>query len=197
MKLPLTASIGLFLISSPSTQFAGELFSGVAEARRLVTSFYSETEMTPSMVVRADRIYTDYQRKGFFRIGVLPIGVMEGVTFEVHRSQTVTNSLARLHEWLGSQAAKRLEFRKVSFLTFAGGTNRLESGSARVISDGKWELLDGVRLISGTNQVEAARATLQVAGEKTGQLIIATTPPLTNSLFARLEFPTANQKENP
>ena len=192
MKLILTAATGFFLIFSASAQFAGNLFSGGAEARRVVTSFYGEMEMTPSMVVRVDRIYTDYQRKGFFRIGVLPMGVMEGVTFEVHRTETVTNSLAQLHDWLGSQAAKRFEFRKVSFLTFAGGTNHLESGRARVIADGQWELLDGVRLCSGTNQVVSSSATLQVVGERTGQLVMATSPPLTVNLFARIEFPTAN-----
>lgn len=153
--------------------------------------------MKPSMIVRVDSIFTDYERKGFFRIGVLPLEVMEGVTFEVCRPEPVTNSLAQLQDWIGSQAAKRLEFRKVSFLAVAGGTNRLDSGRARIGSDGKWELLDGVRFLSGTNQLEAARATIQMAGEATGQIIMGSTPPFTNNLFAHNEFPTTHQKETP
>lgn len=197
IKLLLAGFIAFHLVSSARSQFASDVLSGRMKARDGVTAFYTGAELTPSMIVRADNIFTDYERKGFFRIGVLPLGVMEGVVFEVCRPELVTNSLVQLHDWIGSQAAKRFEFRKVSFLTLAGSTNRLESGRARIVSDGKWELLDGVRFRSGTNQFEAPRATLQVAGEKTGQVIMATTPPLTNNLFARSEFPTIHQKETP
>lgn len=197
IKLLLGSLTAFHLVFSAKGQFASDLLSGRMKARGVVTALYTGAEQTPSMIVRADSIFIDYERKGFFRIGVLPLGVMEGVTFEVCRPELVTNSLVQLHDWIGSQAAKRFEFRKVSFLTLAGSTNRLESGRARIVSDGKWELLDGVRFRSGTNQFEAPRATLQVAGEKTGQIIMATTPPLTNNLFTRSEFPTTQQKEAP
>jgi len=52
---------------------------------------------------------------------------MEGVTFELQHSESVTNGLAQLEEWLGSQAARRLELRRVSFLVSAPMTNRLEA----------------------------------------------------------------------
>jgi hypothetical protein len=193
----LAGSIGLYFVLPASGQFASDLLSGRFKAQGVVTAFYEGAEQTPSMVVRADAIYTDYERKGFFRIGLLPVGIMEGVTFELHHPESFTNSLAQMRGWLGSQAAKRMEFRKVSFLTFAGETNRLESGRARFSSGGRWELLDGVRLLSGTNQVAAPHATLQVAGKQTGQLVMATDPPCTNNLFVRTEFPTTNQKEAP
>ena len=32
--------------------------------------------------VRVKNLFTDYESKGFFRIGVLPIAVFDGVTFE-------------------------------------------------------------------------------------------------------------------
>ena len=185
------------LCANAKAQFASDLLSGRFKARGVVTAFYERTELTPSMIVRADDIYTDYERKGFFRIGILPVGVMEGVTFELHHPESLTNSLAQMRDWLGSQAAKRLEFRKVNFMTFAGVTNRLESGRARFISGGRWELLDGVRLLSGTNQLAAPRATLQVAGNQCGQLVMATDPPLTNNLFVLTEIQTTNQKETP
>jgi len=193
----LIAVVAVFCCANAQAQFASDLLSGRFKAHGVVTAFYEKMEQTPSMIVRADDIYTDYERKGFFRIGILPVGVMEGVTFELHHPESLTNSLAQMRGWLGSQAAKRMEFRKVSFLTFAGETNRLESGRARFSSGGRWELLDGVRLISGTNQVAAAHATLQVAGKQTGQLVLATDPPCTNNLFVRTEFPTTNQKEAP
>lgn len=193
----IVGSIGLCLLLPASGQFAPDLRSGGFHAQGVTMSFYEGAELTPSMVVRADDIYTDYERKGFFRIGILPVGVMEGITFELHHPTYLTNSLAQMRGWPGSQAAKRLEFRKVTFVIFTGGTNRLESGRARFISGGRWELLDGVRLLVGTNQVVAPRATLQVAGKKSGQLVMATDPPSTNNLFILTEIRTTNQKEIP
>lgn len=197
IKLLLTGSIAFHLVGLAKGQFVSDLLSGRMKARGVVVPFFAGQEQTPSMIMRADRIYTDYERKGFFRIGILPIGVMEGVTFEILHPESATNSLAQLHRWLGPQAAKRLEFRKVNFLPFAGSTNHLASGRVRFVPGGRWELLDGVHLFSGTNQVEARHATLQVAGKQTGQLIMATDPPFTNNLFVRVEFPTTNQKESP
>lgn len=193
----LFATVAVFCCATTQAQFASDLLSGRFKADGVVAPFYDGIEQTPSMVMRADAIYTDYERKAFFRIGVLPLGVMEGVTFELRRPESLTNSLANMRRWVGAQAAKRFEFRKVNFLVFEGSTNRLESGRARFISDGSWELLDGVRFHSGTNQVAAPRATLQIAGEHTGQFVMTTDPPYTNNLFARSEFPSAKQKENP
>jgi hypothetical protein len=193
----LFATVAVFCYANTHAQFASDFLSGRFKAHGVVAPFYNGMEQTPSMVVRADAIYTDYERKAFFRIGVLPLGVMEGVTFELHRPESLTNCLANMHRWVGAQAAKRFEFRKVNFLTFEEGTNRLESGRARFTSDGKWELLDGVRFLSGTNQMAAPRATLQIAGEHTGQLIWATDPPSTNNLFACTKSQTTKRKENP
>ena len=44
-------------------------------------NLYSGTEVEPTTVVRLDQARKDYETKGFFRIGILPIGIMEGVTF--------------------------------------------------------------------------------------------------------------------
>lgn len=196
-KLLLGSLIAFHLVVSATGQLASDLLSGRMKVRDVVTPLYTGAEQTPSMIVRVDSIFTDYERKGFFRIGVLPLGVMEGVAFEVCHPALVTNSLVQLHDWIDSQAAKHFEFRKVSFLTLTGSTNRLESGRARIVSADKWELLDGVCFRSGTNQFEAPRATLQVAGEKTGQIIMATTPPLTNNLFAGSKIQTTQQKVTP
>lgn len=178
-------------------QFVSDLVSGRMKVKGLVVPLYAGMEQTPSMIVRVDNFFTDYERKGFFRIGVLPLGVMEGVTFEVCQLAQVTNSLVSLNDWIDSQAVKRVEFRKLCFLNLAGSTNRLDSTRARIISADKWELLDGVCFRSGTNLVEASRATLQVVGVKAGQIIMKTSPPVTNNLFAYSETAPPQQKVTP
>ena len=176
---------------------ASDLLSGQFKAHSITTAFYSGTERTPSVVVRVDDIYTDYERRGFFRVGVLPLGVMEGFNLEVRQSESVTNSLVQMQNWIGVQASKRLEFRNVKILTYGGGTNQLESSRGRIVSHGRWELFGKVRFFSGTNELVASSATLQVTGPQTGQLIFATAPPCTNNLFTRIEFSSSNQKETP
>jgi hypothetical protein len=183
-KALLSGMTSLLLVSSAQAQFVGDPLSGNVLARGAVITIYQGTEQKPSMIVRANTIFRDYQRKSFFRIGVLPIGVMEGVTFDVRHVESITNSLAQLDHWLGPRAASRLELRQVTIQITATVTNRLQAGRIHVLPGGKWELADDVRLQVGTNQMQAARATLQVAGEGTGTLVMATTPSWTTNFFA-------------
>lgn len=191
-KALLSGMTSLLLVPSAQAQFMGDLLSGNVWARGALITIYQGTEPKPSMIVRANTIFRDYQRKSFFRIGVLPIGVMEGVTFDVRHVESITNSLAQLDHWLGPRAANRLELRQVTIQISATVTNRLQAGRIHVLPGGKWELADDVRLQVGTNQMQAARATLQVAGERTGTLVMGTTPPWTTNFFAlaKSELPT-------
>ena len=71
----------------------------VADGTRLsggVFDLYSGNEAEPAVVVHLDKAYTDYQSKGFFRIGLLPIGVMEGVTFRLQHPDSATLSLIHI-----------------------------------------------------------------------------------------------------
>ena len=110
---------------------ASNMLSGEGKARGVVASFYSGTERTPSVVVRVDSIFTDYERKGFFRIGVLPMGVMEGFDLEVRHPKSITNSLAQTLRWINARAGKRLEFRKIKIFTEAGRRCQLASSQAK------------------------------------------------------------------
>lgn len=174
-----------------------DLLTGQIKAGGFGVALYEPAQLKPSLKVQADRIYTDYERKGFFRLGILPLGVMENVVFEICQTGPATNRLVRLQEWIGASATKRVEFRKVTFLASDGCTNRLECGRVRIGPDGQWELCEGVRFSSGTNQIEAVRATLQVSGERTGQVDLSVTPPRSINLLAANPFQTPFLKENP
>jgi len=187
MRLLIVSLLGALAVCEACAQSAAGILAGGFRLRGGVIGLYSGTETEPATVVRLDRAYTDYERKGFFRIGILPIGVMEGVTFELQHPESVTNGLAQLHQWLEARAASRLELRRVSFLVSAPVTNRLETGRVRPAADGKLALLDGVSFVSGTNQMQAARGVLQITGAQAGQLVLATTPPWTNNLLGRFE----------
>lgn len=189
MRVLFASLIGCFTFWHACAQPAAGLLGGELALRGAVINLYSGTEAEPATVVRLDQVRKDYETKGFFRIGILPIGVMDGVTFELHHPESVTNSLAHLHQWLGPRAAGRLELRRVSFVMSAPVTNRLETGRARLEAEGRLALYDGVVFVSGTNQMRAAGGMLQISGAQAGQLIMETTPPWTNSLFGRFDTP--------
>jgi hypothetical protein len=195
LRLLLLASVLIGSVFCADAQSGADLLAGRIRARGVATAFYAGSEQPPSLILRAESVYTDYQRKGFFRIGLLPVAVMEGVTVELHHPEFMTNSLAQLHQWFGPQGAKALELRRVTFLVSGYTTNHLEAARARVAPQGRIELLDGISFMSGTNLVRAPRGALQVTGEHSGELILETTPPRTHQLFAHTETNNPLNKE--
>src|ERR1035437_1821123 len=64
--------------------------------------------------IHAARLFTDYERHGFFRIGLLPIPVAEDIQIEIRSADCLTNALSGLH--FGNEpslAERRFEFRKI------------------------------------------------------------------------------------
>lgn len=164
------------------TESAAGLFQHGMELRGVTVPLYCKTEREPCAILRVDRVYTDLQTKGFFRIGVLPLEVMRGVTIEVCRADRAAASLAELHHWLGTKAAGRLELRDFKLVIPAAPTNRLDAARVRFLPAGAWELMNGVHYVAGANHLHAERATLQVTGDDAGRLILATSS-ATNRLF--------------
>jgi hypothetical protein len=143
-----------------------------------VQSFYADQQLLPCAVLQADLIHVDYERKGFFRIGALPLLAVEGFQFEVRNPDLAATSFAKLQDWVMSQShgTSRLELRQPVFVINALSTNRLECGRARAGRDGKWELLDGVSLCAGTSRVHVERAFLQMNGADAGRIMLKDRP---------------------
>jgi len=158
-----------------------------------VIPVYTEPEKNLSALVHVDKAYTDYEKRGFFHIGALPVAVLEGVTFEARDPAPAAQNLARLASWLGVDAGRHVELRRVKFA--ASPVSSLEADRVVLAGRDQWELLGGVRLVSGANETRAEKATLQVAGANAGQLILQTTPPSTNTfLFSN---PNSNLNSTP
>lgn len=146
--------------------------------RNAVFPFYSQPERKLSTVVHVEKAYLDYERKGFFHIGVLPVGALEGVTIEVRDTRSAGEAFQQMQRWLGAGSGRRVELRQVKFLF---STNSLEAGKVQCRAGDRWELLDGVRLVCGGNEARARRATLQISGQDAGQVVLEETPELTYS----------------
>jgi len=171
-----------FLLTKAGGQSVSDLLQKGVSVQRAVVPLYTTGSFKLSAVVRVDRAFMDYQHRGFFHIGMFPIGVLDGVTFEARDTADPLASLACVRRWLGTKAGQRIEMRRVKFLF--SPTNRLEAGLARCVAEDHWELLNGVRFVSGAGEVQAPRATLEMAGARGGRVILETVPRSTNTFLA-------------
>jgi hypothetical protein len=176
------ACLFCFLLMKANAQGVAELLQRGVSVQHAVVPLYPTNSFKLSAIVRVDRAFLDYQHKGFFRIGLFPIGVLDGVTFEAQDKADPLASLACVRRWLATKSGQRIEMRRVKFLF--SPTNRVEAGLARCVAEDHWELLNGVRFFSGASEIRAPRATLQLAGPHRGQVILETTPRTTNSFLA-------------
>jgi hypothetical protein len=157
---------GLFV---PSARTLPQVDSGVVQ--NIAIPYYSKGQSAPSAVVRINRLFTDYQRRGFFRIGLLPTLVADGVKVEVLDQTQVLDALESAHKWLKPAAVgKTLEWRQVEFVFPDAKRPRLEAAKVNPAADGAWRLTEGVTFRSGTNETRQAAAVLQVTGSRAGEL---------------------------
>lgn len=184
-------ALAVFLFLPAHGQAVVDWMQAATGAQHLVIPRYSEADRSLYAVISVDKVHTEYEKHGFFRIGALPVAVLEGVTYEAKNPAVAAKNLARLPVWLGSEAGKHVELRGVKLV--ASPTSSLEGGRLLFSDNNRWELADGVRLISGTNEIRAASATLQVAGARAGELILHTTPRTTNTFL----FGDISQTSNP
>jgi hypothetical protein len=119
--------------------------------------------------VHAARLFTDYEKHGFFRIGLLPIPVAEDVQIEIRSADCLTNALSGLHFWNEpSLGLRRFELRNLEIKSFAEKQPRLSARLARVGRDGTLEL-SNVSITSGTGgQTFIPKATLQITNPSVG-----------------------------
>jgi hypothetical protein len=127
--------------------------------------------LSPVAQVHVARMFTDYERRGFFRIGLLPIPVAENIQIQIQSADCLTNAMFALHSWnQPSFGARRLEMRNLEIRLFGEKQPRLSAASARVGQNGVLEL-STVSVFNATGQqTSIPKAALQVAGPAAGWL---------------------------
>ena len=153
----------------------------------VVIPIFLEDNRPAAAVLKVDKIHTEYQRRGFFRIGLLPLVVMEGVKIDFRQANAASSALARLPKemkpWAGS---RMLELRDVKFAFRAEPKERLRAGKMRWLENGQWQLSNGVTIQMTPNEVQVQQALLQIAGPSAGT--VAWGPPNASSSFNLFAF---------
>jgi len=141
----------------------------------ITAPLYVAGEPKPVAVLRVEKVFTDYQRKGFFRIGLLPLCVADGVRLEVQQPEKAAAALANVPGHLRlAKGNVPAELRRLVLSVAGEPTVQLKAGRVRFGQAGDWLLDGGVSCAQGTTVTEGARATLQVTGESPGQLVLET-----------------------
>jgi hypothetical protein len=164
------SAILLFLDATRS--LAQEPFIGVAEITNAIVALRSEKATQPVAVIRASRVHTDYQRRGFFKIGALPVLVLDDLRLEIREPAALTNALQNFHLRLAKSASARqaVELRHASLFYTADPRRRLRAATVRIGSPNTWLLKDGVFERPGLSPIAFQDGRLTIGGAGAGQL---------------------------
>ncbi len=196
LRIVLGCSMVLTLVPVSIAQSGREVLFGGPRFKNATIAICKDRESAPSAIIRVEQVHTDYQRKGFFRVGLLPVCVLEGVAFEIQNTCVTSNGFAQIHKWLRAESAKRLELRRATIQWASLTTNSIEAGRILISPAGTWELSDGVKLRISGKLIQSKRATLQAAGSRAGELLMGALPEWKgNVLYPTL--PTTDNKDTP
>jgi hypothetical protein len=158
----------------------------VLQAKGLTFPLYSPASPQPTAIVRVGGFRTEFLRKGFFRIGALPVRVAEDVSVEIIDLAQATNLFVNMEALLRpGRADSAWSIRRFSIRRQGSGTPILSAGAARSLSGGKWELSGDVRIMAVSEEPAPRRALLKVAGPDAGQLeFVSAAEPFVVNVFA-------------
>lgn len=67
-----------------------------SDARRFVMPIYADGQGAPVAVLRIEQLATEYEKRGLFRVGLLPKAVLTGVSVELDSVERLPAALAHL-----------------------------------------------------------------------------------------------------
>jgi len=147
-----------------------------AELKKAVLPVYLKSESRPLAVFRADRIYHDHQRRGFFRIGGLPLLVLQGLSLQLSDTNRLQETLhaasGHFHVTTGPKHA--IEARNFSIVTTSQNKALVRAQLVHMDTDDVWLLQDGIIATNQGTETGFRRATLKLAGPQTGELVLET-----------------------
>lgn len=167
----LTSVLVMFLSSNPPTDAQPWPLSSLEQATDVTMTLYPENGVNPLAVIQVGHLYVDYERRGFFRIGLLPIPVAENVQIRIESADCLTNAILTLRSWnQPSVGARRFALRNIDIGLLDDKQPRLSAASAHIGPDGTLELTK-VSLFNASGQPKSIpKAILQVSGSAAGWL---------------------------
>jgi hypothetical protein len=173
-RVLLAGVIALFSATSGSAQSLS--FDSGLRAKGAVIAVHLGWETEPAAVLRAERVFSDYQTRGFFRIGALPLLVMEKLRIELHDTARLSTVLASVSERFATRgnAWKAIEGRDFCLSFCSPKDGQVRARRIRLESGGAWALLDGALEAPEAAPIPFSRAALTITGPRAGELVCET-----------------------
>jgi hypothetical protein len=169
-----------------------------SEARNVTTAIYSADGSTTVAVIKAERVFTEKRRIGFFRVRLLPLLVVQGVRLELAQANPDTNWLAGFRVELSplARTSGSVEWREVSLWLPGETTPRLQAKKVIPATNGDTEYcaLEGVTVQTEAGPVQVPRARLLLSGQPGRVVRDGEGPPAQWDLFPKpsISGPTQN-----
>lgn len=154
---------------------SGQSFEGLLQTKRsvvnLTTTVTQPGVLEPVAKLRVQRLYVERQKRGVFRVALLPRLVFEGATFDFQKPSAVSLCMRQIADATAAATRGRtVEFRGLKLELGGTGAWTIEAGSAEPSGASLWVLHRPVWRKDGMVLFAAAEAHL-VAGSD-GQLLI-------------------------
>lgn len=151
--------------------------SGTEAAGVVMPIYLSTTNITGSInlqaaaVIRIDSIKQDFQRRGFFRIGVLPLVALDGFTIEIIDTNRTAEALMKAHHKLKHfiKSASEIEARHVAVVFGGQQQATISAQELRFGNDQSWQLEQGI-VAQGGQRRHFDTAVFHLAGKDAGQI---------------------------
>jgi hypothetical protein len=168
----LAALAGAMLITARAS-----LLDSPVELKGVAVPVYLDSRPEPAAILRADRIFRDYQRRGFFRIGVLPLVVFEGLNLEIREPERLSAALSAVSGQFAvkDNVKKAVEGREFTLRLGQEGDGQLRARRVRLEDGTVWRLQEGSVERAGAAAIAFRRATLTITGARAGELTCETT----------------------
>ena len=145
----------------------------MVEADNAVISVYSAGKRQAEVILRLGKVRRGYERRGFFRIGVLPMLRVQDVSIEFQETQVLRARLDGIAREISELANKRLVSLENVTVRFPGEAEpRLRADAVKFGVSGCWELSGNVRFTFAGESVRTPKAQLNVSGEEAGKLLL-------------------------
>lgn len=152
---------------------------------------YFGNQAQPCATLRTAWLHKDFERRGFFRIGLFPLIAMETFQLDIPNPGSAAYGFAQIQSLLKTAAGgSRIELRNVRVSV---GTARVVCGRVRFAANGDWELLDGVSLHNEAKETHAAKGIFHASGPGLGTILLKGQS-RTLALFSPADAETQSEK---
>jgi hypothetical protein len=127
-------ALPLFVTAQPGrADWWENVLQGGVTAAGATVPIFPKQQQTPVAVLRTGRIHTEWEQRGFFRIGVLPRVVLEDVILDLRATDDIPAAMNQVGERLSADRPDRcpVELRRFTLVTTTNAQPLLEAASVR------------------------------------------------------------------